>query len=598
MSVGAASAGTSATRDVSPSRSRRRDPFRASGWIIAAAGIALLLYPIWRMLHQLLWGGGHFNTASFQQFTSTPGVVESLGDTALVVAVAGTLAVVIGGILAVVDERTDARMGPVTGLMPFLPFLIPGIASAIGWTLLLAPTSGYVNAILRSLLNHVGLHLTQGPLNIYSYPGLIFLYTLTLVPFAFLIISGGLRAIDSQLEEQSRVCGASNLRTLLRVMLPGIAPSLAGAFLLVIWFGFGMYSIPVTIAPSANISIVSVEIVTLLTAGYPPAYGAAITLSVIVVGIVGIAWYVQSRVLRRGRHQTTGGQARTATRLKLGAWKWPVRLLVLLYISLVTILPLAALVVVGLSGYWHDDVRWSRLSLAPLVNAVFRNPTTLQALKDSVGLGIAGATIAILLAAVVSVTVARSSRRIAQAVDGTLKLPVIVSNVILAVGFVLAFAGSPFYLGGTVTVLLITYVALFMPQATLYTDATAVQIDVSLEEASTISGASGLRTFRRVFLPLMRPGLASGWALIFVFIVGDLEVSSLLAGPSNPTIGSQTLVYFSQGAFADVAAIALTLSVISSAVVFTVMTVTRRGLRRRRLAALPSLTNDITIAAL
>jgi iron(III) transport system permease protein len=558
---------------------RRPAPFTVLGWVVTIAAILTLGYLIIRMLGELLWPDGRFDVSSFADFTRVPGVVSSIRDTTLVVVISGTLAVLIGGGLALIDERTDARLGAITGLMPYLPFLIPGIAGAIGWTLLLSPKAGYLNVVLRGLLGHFGVRLGSGPLNIYSYPGLIFLYTIYLVPFAFLTISAGLRRFDPQLEEQSRVSGASWARTLRKVIVPAIAPNVAGAFLLVTWFGFGMYSVPVTIAPSAGIQIVAVNIVSLLSTTYPPAYGAAISLSLVAVTIIGVAWYLQSRVLRRSRELAVAGRSTGGRRIRLGAWKRPVRVMILGYVAAVTVLPVAALVLVGLSGYWSSDISWRRLSFRPFYQAVFGDPTTLTALIDSLELAVTTATAAIVLAAVVSVTVARSRRRFAKIADGTLKLPAIVSHVILAVGFVLAFGGAPLYLGGTWLVLFITYLALYMPQATLYTDAAAVQVGADLQEASAVSGAGGLRTFRRVFLPLMLPGTASGWALVFIFVLGDLEVSSLLAGPNNPTIGSQTLTYFGQGSFADVAALALLLSIITSTVVFTVLRVARHRSR-------------------
>jgi iron(III) transport system permease protein len=559
-----------------PGRLREMTPFQLVSALVILLGILAVMYPVFLMARELLMTEGELDTSAFEQFKNSPGAVDSILDTTLVVALGAAGALVIGGLIAYFNERTDARMGAVTDLLPFLPFLIPGLAGAIGWVLLLAPQAGFVNVIIRDVAGMFGYEMTEGPFDIYSYPGLIFLYTIYLVPFAFLLISAGLRNIDSQQEEQSRVCGASRLRTFRKVVIPAVGPSIAAALMLVVWHGFGMYSAPVTIGPSAHINIMSVEIVSMLTLTFPAKYGAAILLSLIMVSFVGLAWYVQTRVLRRGRHSMTGGRARQSPRSALGVWKWPIRTGMMLYISAVTVLPVCALVLVTLNGFWSPDIRWDQLSLAPLRKAVFEDPATLEALKNSAGLALSGATVSMVLAAIVSVFVVNSRGRLVRFADGTLKLPVIVSHVVLAIGFVLAFAGPPFRLGGTWLILLLAYVAFFMPQGTVTTDALAAQVGRDLSDASKTSGARDVRTFRKIFFPLMLPGIASGWALLFVFILGDLEVSSLLAGPNNPTIGKQTLVYYTEGSYAEVASLALMLSVVTSIVVGTVLISARR----------------------
>jgi iron(III) transport system permease protein len=393
------------------------------------------------------------------------------------------------------------------------------------------------------------------------------------------MISAGLRNMDSELEEQSRMCGASPTRTLARVVGPALAPSIAGAFLLVVWSGFGMYAIPEAIAAPAKINVMSVEIVQLLTFDFPAKYGPAIILSLIMVGFVGLAWYLQSRVLRRSRHATSGGRGRRGPRRSLGKAKWPLRLFVLAYFVIATVLPAAALVLVAINGYWTPDIHWSHLSFSVFWSAIFDNPVVLSALKDSFSVGALVATVGMIVAAMISVLMVRSRSRLTRGADGALKLPTIISHIVLAVGFILAFAGPPFRLGGTWTILFLSYFLLFMSQGTLTTDPVAAQVGSQLREASQISGAHSWRTFRKIYFPLLLPGIAVGWALLFVRIIGDLEVSALVAGPSNPTIGQQTLVLSSQGNYASLAALTTVLFIITTIVVVTVLALARRRSR-------------------
>jgi iron(III) transport system permease protein len=118
-----------------------------------------------------------------------------------------------------------------------------------------------------------------------------------------------------------------------------------------------------------------------------------------------------------------------------------------------------------------------------------------------------------------------------------------------------------------------------LPQASVAADAASSQIGRELDEASHVSGAGTGRTLWRVSLPLMLPGLAAGWALLFVRMVGDLTASAMLAGNANPVVGFRILDIFQNGSYALLAALATVLTAISSAIVLVVLVASRRRLR-------------------
>jgi iron(III) transport system permease protein len=554
---------------------RFNSPFRVVTVAVAIGFMLLVLYPLYKILLSLFYKSGHVDTTAFSDFANTDGVRSAILNTVFVVVVSGVISIIIGGTMAWLNERTNARMGPVTDFLPMIPFLFPTIASAIGWVFLLSDRSGFVNAILRSLLNHVGIHLTSGPLNIYSIWGLIFVYIIHNTPFAFLMISTGLRNMDTQLEEQSWMSGASPRRTLLRVVLPAMTPSVLGALLLVTWSGFGLYSIPAAIAQPAHVNIMTVSIVKYINFDYPANYGAAVVMSLIILSFIGSLWYVSRRIVGQARFSRVGGRGSRAPRRSLGVWKWPVRIVFIGYAALGTLLPAAALMLVALNGYWTTRIKWHHLSFRAFNGYVFHSNQTALAFKNSAMLAIVVATVGILVAAMISY-VTRIRTRATSTLDGMIKMPVIISHLVIALGFILAFAGPPFRLGGTTMILVLAYLGMFMPQATIVTDPAAAQVGAELHEASSLSGARSFRTFRTVYLPLMIGALAIGWSLLFVRILGDLEVSALLAGPNSPTIGSVTLATYTNGNFAGVAALTLTLTAVTTGVLVIVFTFANR----------------------
>jgi iron(III) transport system permease protein len=561
---------------------RRRGRIRLPGWFegatlaIAAVLIAIVIVPLARVLARMFYVDGSFTIAPIRKTLAVPDLGEMLLETLIVVGASSALAFVIGTLLAWVNERTNARMGLLTDSLPLLPFLLPPVAGAVGWTMLLSPRAGLLNSWIRDVLGVLGVEMREGPLNINSWYGLILVMAFYAVPFVFMNVSAGLRSLDSGLEEASRLSGASGWRTLRKITLPAVAPSLGAAMLLSVWFGFGMFSIPAIIGTPAGIDLISVRIVELLTFTYPPQTDVAIGLSAIVVVFVGLAYWMQVRVLRRGRFATVAGKGARAKAIDLGRWKWPVRGLVLAYVLFSTLFPIVALVLVSLSGFWTPQINWAGLSFTAIQEAVFEDPVSLEALTNSLTLGLVGGLIGILSAAMIALYVARRRSALTQILDATIKLPAAISNMVVAVGILLLLAGPPFHLSGTLTILLIGYLALYLPQASIAADAAVSSVGKELPEASSISGARASRTFRKIYLPLMAPGLVAGWALLFIRMVGDLTASAILSGTANPVVGFRILEVFTSGSFALLASLSIVLVAITATVLVVVLAYTKR----------------------
>jgi iron(III) transport system permease protein len=554
-------------------------PFEAAGWGVGLVLVALATYPLLRVVVRLFWVDGALTVDPIRNTLDQPDLVELVLNTLAVVLISGVLALVGGSLLAWFNERTDARMGALTDALPLVPFLLPPVAGAIGWVLLTSPGAGYINVALRNLAGWFGVDIATGPLNIYSWYGLIFIFVVYQVPFVFLLVSAGLRSMDTGLEEQSRVCGAGVLRTIRTVTLPALMPSLGGAVLLMAWQGFALFSLPAIIGGPAGIELLSVRIVRVLTFTFPAQTDIAVGLSAIVVLFVGVTWYLQSRLLRSGRFATIGGKGQDISRFELGRWRWPLRAVMLSYIVIAAVLPIAALVVVALNGFWTPNIRWSQLSFDTIQRTVFDNPLTFRALGNSLRLGVSGATIGMVAAAIVAVVVVRSPRRAGRWIDAGIKLPASISNIVLAVGFLLAFAGSPFNLGGTFLILLLGYIALYLPQGSVAADTAAGQVGAELSEASQVSGARRGRTFWRIQLPLMVPGLVAGWALLFARMTGDLTASAILSGTRNPVVGFRILDVYQNGSYAEVASLSTVLVVVTGVVIAVLMGWSRRRSR-------------------
>jgi len=557
----------------------RLSPFNLFSALLALALLLLAVVPLVAVLARAFIQEGTLDFSAISDTLAIPDLGRTLLNTLGITLASGLVSLIIGALLAWLNERTDARVGILTDALPLVAFVLPPIAGAVGWVLLLSPGAGYLNVLIRDFVGIFGVALTEGPFDIYSWYGLIFVYSIYQVPFSFMFVSAALRNMDSSLEEASRVSGHGLATTVRRITLPALAPSLAGAALLTVWTSLGLYSIPSVIATGAGIKVLTVEIVNAVAFTYPAQTDVAVGLSFIMIAAVAIVWFIQNQVVRRSRHATVGGKARAATPIRLGGWRIVARIFIFGYAFVTTVLPMLALLLVTLTGYWTTNINWANLSLEPFRRQVLENPTSAEALTNSLTLGLVGATIAMIAAAVLSLFLLRIPKRWARGIDASIKLPSTLSHIVLAVGFVLILAGPPFRLSGTWIILLVAYIALYYPQGAVAADGAAAQVSPELSEASSVAGASQFTTFRRVFLPLMIPGLIAGWALLFVRMVGDLSASAILAGAGNPVVGRQILEVFQNGTFSLMASLAMTLTVISATVVVVLQVISRRAAR-------------------
>lgn len=563
-------------------RQIRWTPFNVVVTVVALTAAALALYPLIRVFLAFFIVDGRVDLSAFGAVFEVRNLGQLIINTVSIVLVSGLISLVVGALLAWLNERTNAKLGSFGQAMPILPFLIPPIASGIGWLLLFQPDVGIGNAFLRWLLGLVGIHIESGPFNVTSWWGLVIVLAIVHVPYSYMLISAGLRNMDGALEEQSRVCGAGAFTTLRKITLPGVRNAIASAVLLLVFFGFADYSIPVVIGTAANIDVIAVEVVKMMTDTYPPQIGAAISLSLVGMIFVVVVWLIQRRLIQSKHFFSIGGKAQSSALVNLRGWKWLGRTFSIGFIIISSVLPLVSLAIVALTGYWSATVEISKFSFDTFRQVLIDDSSSIDAMRNSLILALVGATLGVIIAALSIEFVSRSNSRFRTAIDGIIKAPATFSIIIVTIGIILGFSGPPFYLGATLAILLIGYLVIYMPQATVNIESSVAQVGGELREASAISGSSVFGTYRRVVLPLVVPGLVAGWALLFVRMFSDLTASVMLAGPSTPVIGFRILNIYQNGSFGTLAALTLVVTLIASVTVITLLALSSRANRKWR----------------
>ena len=190
-------------------------------------------------------------------------------------------------------ERTDMPLRNAMYSLMFIPMSIPVFATALGWVLLLGPRAGTLNQYLRILF---GLDTNQGPFNIFSMEGLIFVQALGLVPSMWLFLVSVLRNMDPSLEEAGGVSGASKFTVLRKVTLPLMRPGIGAVLIFFFIVSVESLELALAIGPTAGIQVLSTTIFYAInpeaTGGIDYAIPAAFGMIGLGMGIIGIAFYM------------------------------------------------------------------------------------------------------------------------------------------------------------------------------------------------------------------------------------------------------------------------------------------------------------------
>ena len=503
---------------------------------------------------------GKLSLANYIVAYTDPATFTVLRDSFVFAFGASALSVLLALVLAWVTVRTNAPWRGVFELTAIVPNILPPLLIAIAWTLLLSPSVGLLNVMLRGLV-----HVPRGPLNIYSLPGLIFVEGLVLTPLAFLITSGALRNMDPALEESARISGAGHWQIIRQVTLPLMRPAILAAGTLNFVRALESFDTPAIIALPARIELFTTKIFREALAAYPPNYNLAATygMSLLAVALVFVALY-RRFTSRVEAFATVTGKGYTPHAIDLGPWRYAASGLAGAILMLMVVLPVGMLFFMSILPYYQvPSVEMLRHATLVHYSRIVHNDRVYRALLHSLFLAVSGASIAMLLASLVAYVTVKTKAAGRGVLEGLTFLPWAFPGTAFAIGLLWAYVKMPLPIYATIWILLIAYVTRFLPYGLRAVTSTIIQIHREMEEAAWTSGAGFWTTFRRILIPLMRPGVVAGWILLATIFMREFSLSLFLYTPSSEPVGPLLYYLWLDGQTGSVGALGLLVSVIS-----------------------------------
>ena len=461
------------------------------------------------------------------------------------------LSFIFGTMLAWLTERTNTPLRKLFVPIAVVPLILPGVLESIAWIFLLSPKFGYLNVWSMHLFG-----LKSAPFNVFSLPGMIWVHSVGQVPLAFLMMTAAFKSMDPSLEESAMMSGANTWQTIKRVTLRLLAPT-AGSVLLILFVRtLESFETPALIGIPARIYVYTSEIF-LAFNEYPPDYGRGGALAVGLLLLSALGVWLYTRATREGKKfQTVTGKAFRPRQYDLGPWRWVGFAFLAVYFTFVVLLPFLVL-------FWASFLPFFAAPSLDALNKLsldnYRYLSSFrpfwEAMKNSIILATATATVAMVLTSLVAWIVYKSKLRGAWILDILAFIPITIPGIVMGMALILLYVAFPIPIYGTIWVLLIAYVTRFIPYGMRSSSGSIMQIHSELEEAAAASGASWWETFRRVTLPLLRPGFVAGWIYICIVSFREFSTSVLLATGESRVLSILLFTMFEQGQVTIVAAI-------------------------------------------
>jgi len=528
----------------------------------------LILVPLFNLIQEtLVWGEGDYRlspdavpgefTLAHWQRVLTGGLsekllLEPLGNTLITGIITSVLSLLIGGILAWLVVRTDLPARDMLRTLLILPYLLPSFALALAWTTafkseLVGGRPG-VYEILLGIPPPEWLSLGPVPM--------IIAMTIHYYPFTFLIVSGALTTLDAQLEEGAELLGASRWTILRKITFPLVTPAFLSAWVLTLGKAVSAFATPVLLGLPVRYHTLSTMLFSMIGLGLT---SNGYILALVLITISSLTIYLNSRFLGApARYVTIGGKGFKANPARLGRWRTPIMVLLIIIILAWVVVPIGLLAyqsVMLIEGVYSLDnfttyfwVGKTDVTIFPDGEpGVLANNTILGAIWNSLRLAISGAVLGSFLGVLVGYLIVRSkNRRLANLLDQVSFLPYLIPGIALGAMYLSMFAvqrGPVPALYGTFSLLVLISVVKRLPYTTRTGASAITQIGIELEEAAELQGATWLNRFRRIVLPLASSGVVSGMMITYITIMRELSLIIILITPATRVLMTMSYRY-------------------------------------------------------
>ena len=467
------------------------------------------------------------------------------------------VSVPLGSVLAWLMIRTDLPGKKILGLLVTVPYMIPSWTKALAWLAMFRNSTSGANGFLAGLGIPVPDWLAYGPIAI------VLCMSMHYYAFSYIMVSGALRSINSELEEMGEIQGASKAQILRHITLPLILPSVLSATVMTISKSIGTYGVPANLGNRIGYYTLATKMRTFIDQG-PQAVGYA--MSIVLVLLAALIIFSNQRIVGvRKSYATVSGKGGRATLMQLGKAKKPLMVFLMVFLFLAMVVPFFVLIMETFqittgAGYGLDNLtlyNWigkeGEIDKYTNYVGIFRNPNFFSAFWNTIRLTL----IASILTAICGQFLGYISSRgrgkwYGDLTEQMVFVPYLMSGIAFSTMYFSMFSrphlgGLMPSLYGTFTLIVLTSVVKHFPFASKSGTANMLSISVELEEAADIAGASFWKRMSSIIVPLAKNGFISGFMLTFISIAKELDLLIIMMTPTTQTMSYLAFTYSQDG---------------------------------------------------
>jgi len=498
--------------------------------LVSLCLIVFIVFPLYQIFKaSFIMSDGQIGLDGYKRVLSGGGLSRSLTNSLVLAAISATLSTIIAYMFAYTFAYVNIPFKKLFNAIAILPVISPPFVIALSAMLLLGK-QGIITKHLLGLDNA----------NIYGLHGLVLVQTLSFFPIAFLTLSGLLRSISPSLEEASQNMGAGKWKTFRSVTLPLSVPGIANAFLLVFVQSLADFGNPMTIG--GNYSTVAREIYLQAVGSYNMQAGAALAMLLLTITI--IVYILQNFWVGKKSYVTVTGKPTGQRRM---IEKGSVKNALFIACMAITVVVIAFYALVPIGSFIK---LWGINNSFTLDHYKYVFNLGQKAVFDTLKLALIATPIAGLLGMIFAYLIVRTHFRGKKTLEAISMLSIAVPGTVIGIGYILSFNKAPLALTGTGIIIVAAFVVRALPVG-IRSGVTALQqIDPSIEEAATNLGASRVKVFGSIVLPLIKSAFFNGLVNSFVksmtamsaviFLISakyNLITASIMAQVENGRIG-------------------------------------------------------------
>ncbi|MFB9279488.1 ABC transporter permease [Cohnella cellulosilytica] len=539
---------------------KRFDVWTNLSLVIFAFYILFLAVPLFTMLFKSFYDGntGELSLAYFTKFFSKPYYLNALWNSMKVTVCVTLLAALIATPLAYIMSTVKIKGSSAIQILILISSMSAPFIGAYSWILLL----GRNGVITRFFKDTLGIAMPD----IYGFTGILLVLTLQMVPLIFMYVSGALKNVDQSLMEAAESMGYKGFAKMRKVLLPLITPTLLAGGLLVFMRALADFGTPMLIGEGYKTVPVLIFTEFISEVGGDDGFAAAI--SVIVVLFATAVFLLQKFVANR-KSYTMSALNPIEAKKKKGIGNIAAHVVIYLY-TLLALMPQLYVMYTSFQktsgrifvpGYSLDSYRQAFDNIGDVITNTFV-------------LAITAIVFIVMLAVLIAYVTVRRRNALTNTLDTFTMFPYIVPGSILGIALLVTFNDKPLILSGTAAIMVIAFVIRRLPYTIRSSAAILHQISGGIEEAAISLGASQMKTFFKITLPMMLAGVVSGAILSWVTIITELSTSIILytGGTRTMTVAIYTEVVRGNYGVAAALSSILTAITVVSLLVFLRMT--------------------------